>query len=189
MKTIDEIIDDIIQREGGYNDIKEDKGGATNFGISLRYASGIGLDLDNDGDVDKDDIRIVSIEKAKELYKDDFLYRPKIHLLPLELHPQLFDCSINHGPSQAIRFMQLVCVGAEFFPEFDHKGRPNADGVIGPATRKAAEQALKEMGPYFHNAIMEERIAFYNRIVQRDSSQSKFLKGWLKRAKEFEVAT
>ena len=74
-------------------------------------------------------------------------------------------------------------------PEIDNRGRPNADGVMGPATRLAAEQALEEMGPFFHNAIVEERVNFYQRIVQRDPSQNKFLKGWLKRARSFEVVT
>ena len=188
MKTIDQILDEIIQREGGYNDIKEDKGGATNYGISLRYASGVGLDLDGDGDVDKDDIFQVTAQKARELYIQDFLYGPRIDLLPTELHPQLLDCAVNHSPPQAIRFAQIVCVKAGFLQEFDSKGRPNADGVIGPTTRAAVEKALDEMGPFFHNAIVEERITFYNRIVQRDPSQKKFIKGWLKRAKEFEVA-
>ena len=27
----------VIQMEGGYNDIKEDRGGATNYGISLNF--------------------------------------------------------------------------------------------------------------------------------------------------------
>ena len=110
MKTIDEIIDDIIQREGGYNDIKEDKGGATNFGISLRYASGIGLDLDNDGDVDKDDIRIVSIEtiRMSSLSTSPSLSRSRpiplayLRLMPKLVAPPLSSLISLYPPSRCI---------------------------------------------------------------------------------------
>ena len=36
LKTFDEIIEQVIKHEGGYNHIKGDAGGETNYGISKR---------------------------------------------------------------------------------------------------------------------------------------------------------
>lgn len=177
--SVDTMIADIIRREGGFNDVAGDKGGATNQGVSLRYAKGVGLDLDGDGDTDKDDIRLVTPEIAASLYREDFFVGPRIDRLPEEIQPQLFDCAVNHGPPRAIMFMQGVLNQAGFGPV-------DEDGVCGPQTRRVADQAQTEMGALLNNAIMYERIAFYEAIVANNPSQGKFIKGWLKRAREFE---
>ena len=46
---------EILRCEGGYTDHPSDPGGATNLGISLRFAQDIALDLDDDGDTDATD--------------------------------------------------------------------------------------------------------------------------------------
>jgi len=181
MKTVDEMIADIIDREGGYNDIDADRGGATNLGVSLRYAKGVGLDLDGDGDTDKDDIRLVTPDVAAALYREDFFIDPRIDRLPDAVQPQVFDCAVNHGPPRAIMFVQTVINLAGFGPV-------DVDGVLGPHTRRCAQEAQDEMGGLFSNAIMHERINFYRSIVAKDPEQRTFLKGWLNRAHEFEEA-
>lgn len=189
MRSVDELVADIIRREGGFNDIKEDRGGSTQYGVSLRYARGIGLDLDHDGDVDTDDIRLVTPQVAAQLYKDDFMHKPGIDRLPGELHAQLVDCAVNHGPPRAVKFLQHVLVQAGFLPEIGDNGRAQDDGVIGRKTVAAAEQAQAQMGPFLTNAIVEERLGFFDWIVSRRPDQVKFLKGWRNRANEFRVAT
>jgi lysozyme family protein len=178
MYTVDQMIEDIIRREGGYNDQENDKGGATNQGISLRYAKGVGLDLDGDGDTDKDDIQMVTPEVAAGLYKKDFFIYPKIDRLPEEIQPLLFDSAVNHGPPRAIMLLQKVLNLAGFGPM-------GVDGVIGPKTRAVAEKAQNEMGNFLNNAIVDERINFYKRIVANDPSQQKWFRGWMNRANEF----
>lgn len=181
-RTIDDMITDILRHEGGFNDHAEDRGGPTNQGVSLRYARGVGLDLDGDGDTDRDDIQLVTPEVAAELYKDDFYIRPQIDKLPVEIQPQVFDCAVNHGPPRAIMFVQRVLNLAGFGPT-------DVDGVIGPDTLRRAELCQSEMGPFFNNAVMHERIAFYRQIVAADPSQGKFLGGWLARARGFQCPT
>jgi lysozyme family protein len=181
--TVDDLIVDVLRREGGYTDHPADKGGATNFGISLRYATGIGLDLDGDGDTDADDIRLVTADKAARLYRMDFYTTPRIDTLPEPIQPVTFDWAVNSGPPRAIMGVQSVLVQAGFLPN----GPRALDGVIGPKTRQAAGQAQSEMGPYFVNAIVCERENFYRRIVRNRPDQAVFLKGWLNRAGEFRV--
>jgi lysozyme family protein len=175
---IDEIIRNVLIKEGGYVDDKDDAGGATNLGISLRYARGIGLDLDGDGDTDDVDIQLVTIEQAAALYKQDFYIHPRIWKLPEEIREFVFDCAVNHGPPRAVMFVQNILNQAGY-------GYLDIDGVIGPKTVKAADQAQGEMGPYLINALVEHRIKFYHQIVQNRPSQAKFLKGWVKRARSF----
>lgn len=173
MMTPKEMAEDIVRREGGYNDVPGDKGGATNHGVSLRYAKGIGLDLDGDGDTDKDDIRLVTPEKAVELYLEDFLTDPRINRLPDELQPQLFDAAVNHGPPRAIMWVQHL-VGAE------------VDGVIGPETRAKTEAEVRDHGwEGLNDAIVELRRTYFRSLAAGDPTQRKFLKGWLTRADSF----
>ena len=63
------------------------------------------------------------------------------------------------------------------------------DGVIGPKTRRAAEHAQSEMGPFFANAIVDERIDFYRRLVAHRPTSERFLRGWLTRAERFRMET
>jgi lysozyme family protein len=44
VKTIESLIDDVLAREGGYVDHPDDRGGATNFGITERVARASGYD-------------------------------------------------------------------------------------------------------------------------------------------------
>ena len=179
MKTVDHLIDDIIRREGGYNDIREDRGGATNLGVSLRYAKGVPeMDLDRDGDIDKFDIMLVTPDIARRLYKRDFLVKPGIDELPVEIQPQLFDISVNAGGPRAIKLLQtaLNTVGAGL----------KVDGYSGPATERAARAAIGKIGSRdLNNRIVAQREAFYLGIIARDPSQAKFRNGWLNRAREF----
>lgn len=61
--------------EGGYCNDPDDPGGATNYGISLRWLKSLGLnqgDIDRDGDIDASDIRALSKEQAAALFKEKF---------------------------------------------------------------------------------------------------------------------
>jgi len=183
VKSVDEQIDDIFEREGKkYHDVPGDRGGPTGAGgISLRYARGIGLDLDGDGDVDKDDIMLVTLDVARELYKRDFFYGPMISSLPVDLHPQMFDTAIPSGPPMAIILLQRT-LNRRFGCNLTEDGR------MGKNTRRAAETACTTFGwVRVNNDLVEVRKAFFHAIVARDASQTKFLSGWLKRAESFRV--
>ena len=172
----------ILQHEGGYTAHPNDRGNyykgklvGTNLGITgetlARYLN---------RDVTADDVKILTEDTAREIYEREYLTGPRINTLPEPPRTLLLDMSINHGPRNAIRMMQKVINMAGFGPI-------GVDGVIGPKTRGAAEQAAAAMGNYFQNAIVEERIKLYNKIVERNESQGVFLRGWLRRAESFKL--
>lgn len=175
MKSIDQMISDILKAEGGYVDDPKDKGGATNMGVSLRYAKGIGLDNDGDGDTDKDDIRLVTVEQARNLYRKDFYTAPRIHALPAVIQPMMFDMAVLHGPPRAIILLQRVLGGED-------------DGVIGKQTRMLAEDYAEKNGDRaLNNRLVDMRLQYIAAIVKRDPSQQRFLKGWTNRAESFRI--
>lgn len=175
MQSVREMIDNILRREGGYVDHPDDRGGATNYGITIgtlsRYLGRAAL---------KSDVRNLSEDVARDIYERNYFEGPRIHRLPEAIQPFIFDCAVNHGPRRAIKFVQSVVNQTGYQP------RLSEDGAMGPNTRKGAEWAQAQMGDLFLSALLEERRNFYHTIVATRPSQEVFLKGWLNRVKEFE---
>lgn len=73
MDDVFEKAHEFVQRwEGGYCDDAGDPGGATKYGVSLRFLRSEGYDIDGDGDVDVDDVKAVTKAKARELFRKHF---------------------------------------------------------------------------------------------------------------------
>lgn len=179
MHTIEKIIDAIIRVEGDYNDLAQDKGGATNKGISLKYLRGVGLikgDLNHDGTIDKEDIKLVDHDRAYEFYMQDFYLVPRLNKLPMELQPLMVDMAVNHGPPRAIILLQKTLAGKMV----------QVDGVCGPGTCAEAALQVRSRGwKSVNNALVRKRLAFYDAIIAEDHSQAVFEKGWKARANSF----
>lgn len=175
MKTVDELINDVLRREGGYVDHPHDRGGPTNYGITQKT-----LSLYYGYAVTPAEVKALSIDVAEEIYRRNYFYGPGINTLPDDIQPFIFDCAVNHGPRRAIKFVQSVCNQAGYEPALSE------DGAMGPNTRRGAEWAAREMGPLLLKALLEERRNFYLLIVEARPSQKVFLRGWLNRVEEFE---
>ena len=116
MKNFDEIIEQVLEHEGGYVNDPTDLGGETKYGITKRF----------DPDVD---IKNLTIEQATEIYKKDYWDRNKVESLPQNLWHIYFDMCVNMGKRTAVKVLQRAAV---------NKGRDiEVDGGLGPATRKA----------------------------------------------------
>ena len=76
MRSVTDIADEIIAREGGFVDDPADPGGATNFGVTIHTMRRLGLDLDRDGDVDVTDVRRLTKRQARDIFVDHYFRRP-----------------------------------------------------------------------------------------------------------------
>lgn len=143
------------RRAVGYVNIPEDRGGETKFGIAQKANPEIS-------------VRDLTWEGAKEVYFRKYWLLGRCDQLSDRLAIMHFDGCVNHGVVRANRFLQQA-VGAE------------ADGKIGPVTL----DAINDDDPMrLCSEIADLRVGFYHRIVERDASQGKFLKGWLIRIDE-----
>lgn len=154
----------IFEAEGDFSDDPDDPGGATQYGISLRYLQAHNMDLNHDGRVDKMDARLVTVGVAIGVYQD-FWSRCRCD----ELHPMIaiavFDAAVNTGVSAGIKVLQRAC-------------RVKADGLLGTRTLAAVHRYQPQE---LLNQIMSRRAHYYHRIAVKNPLLKKFMNGWFNR--------
>lgn len=176
MNTIKKIIDKIISVEGGYVNHKADRGGPTKFGITLKTYSSWA-----EKQCSIEELKLINEATAHQIYYKRYYNKPGINKLPEELWFQMLDCSINHGPSRAIKLLQKT-INSTF------NGVLSVDGRLGNYTLGACAHEQYVLGDDLNNNLVDRRIKFYCKIVRRDKTQSVFLRGWLKRADSFRLS-
>ena len=185
METVEQIINGIIKREGGYVNNKNDRGGPTKFGVTQATAERFNLDKDDDGDVDIEDVKLLTRADAYMVFDEGYRIQPKIDRLPMILQPVMTDCSVHHGYGRAIMIMQKCA-------NFIEGVNIDVDGGIGAQTIGVVEAICDKFPNEFRDGISIERREFMLRICDNDESQIVFCRtkkgkkgGWIKRAEEF----
>lgn len=174
-RTIDELIDDLIEREGGYVDHPEDRGGPTCWGITHAVAKRQGY---------TGSIANLSPKDAAAIYKRLYWLRPefdKIAETSFKLAEELFDTGVNMGTGTAAGFLQRA------LNALNRNGRDYGDiGVdrrVGPATLLALQAFFRKRGngaeAILLKAIDALQGAHYVRLAETRPSQEAFLYGWL----------
>ncbi|WP_297772722.1 holin-associated N-acetylmuramidase [uncultured Roseovarius sp.] len=181
--NVHEIATEIVAREGGFVNDPDDPGGATNFGVTIHTMRQLGLDLDRDGDVDVADVRLMSRERAVDIYIEHYFKRPRIAELPEPLHASVFDMQVNAG-ANAVKILQRLVTQMGF--------NATADGVIGPNTLRAVQAAHDAAPDYIADAYAIARRNYYFRLADARPASRKFARsrsggkgGWIRRAEEF----
>lgn len=192
MASFDKAIEKVLRFEGGLVDSENDPGGVTNYGISLRWAvsqmKAAGdemrdlLDVDDDGDIDADDIRALTPEVARPIYRLGFWDRYRYsQIISQEIADKVMDMTVNMGPRQSHRNAQraIRACGARIVD----------DGIIGPATRSALNSVNEHS---VVAAMRSEQAGFYRMLIARNGALRKegihvpdfsvFRDGWLRRA-------
>ena len=191
-------VDEVLGNEGGFVDDPVDHGGATAFGISLRFLSAEGafdsdhdgkadFDLDMDGDIDGLDIRKLTRGDAKFLYQRCFWNVLGADRLPKPIGEMLFDQAVNGGVSAARKLLQRAINHSLMSAPrgLDPPAPLKVDGQFGAVSQAAMGWVLRNpalgapaLSEDFRSAVRER----YRDIVRRFPSQQRFLRGWLARA-------
>lgn len=168
-----------VEQEGGLADDPNDHGGITNKGISLRFLQSCGLayDFDHNGIVDEREIRNLTDDQARLVYKLEFFY-PLSCINNQSILNYLFDTAVDCGISQAIKILQRALCAA--FETMDVK----IDGILG---KKTLDLFNNSDDIHLISEIRSERAGYYRLLASHDPSQIKFLNGWLKRAYTLKV--
>lgn len=199
MASINKYINTLLSAEGGYVDHKNDRGGATNRGITLRTWERYGHDKNGDGIISKEDIKLITEQDAIDIYKLQYWDTLRAD----EIRSQsvaniLFDFGVNSGVSRAIKSVQWIL-------NTRHRKDIAVDGIIGPQTIGAINSVsgaaltrdIKDMRKSFYHFLANDLdnvktmyIDFFEedlRVAPNDS-QKVFLRGWLNRLDHFNIA-
>ena len=156
MKTFKEIIEQVLEHEGGYVNDPKDLGGETKYGITKRFYPDI-------------DIKNLTIEQAKDIYKKDYWDKNKVESLPQNLWHIYFDMCVNMGKRTAVKVLQRAAV---------NRGNDiEVDGGLGPMTIGALKGVELDRVRAF-------RVKYYVDLITAKPEQEKFFLGWFRRATE-----
>lgn len=172
--------------EGGFSNDPDDRGGKTNMGITHGTLSRARIN----GWVPKDvTIETLTREQAETIYRKGYWEPIKGDELPSPIAEIVFDCAINHGVGGAGRLLQRAINSMNLTTPL------TVDGIIGPKTLAAVARieelnrelagAMPELGPgrilrELALSILTYRTKYYVDIVKSNSTQKKFLFGWLR---------
>lgn len=166
----------LAHHEGGFVDHSNDPGGATNYGVSLRFLRQEGIDIDGDGDIDADDIRSITPAKSRGIYKEKFWVPCRCDQIRSTLiAAKVFDMAVNMGQRQAYRLVQRAVNALEYEPSLTE------DGLVGVKTIEAVNSFDRD-DYILINAIREEQADFYEGLIADKPQLEDFRLGWLRRA-------
>lgn len=172
---IEKLIDDVIEREGGYVDHPADRGGPTRFGITRAVARAAGY---------AGEMRDFPRTLAARLYRRDYWQKPGFDRVATRapvLAAEMFDTGVNMGPPVAVGFLQRALNalnrGGRDWPDMA------VDGRIGPMTLAALDALLATRGTPAEAVLVKAVEALqgerYLALAERRPANEAFLYGWL----------
>ncbi len=169
MERFFEVAQIVLGHEGGLVDDPLDRGGRTNLGVTQGTLNSARRTIQGLPDRVDDLTRAQALEIYRRLYWDVC----RCEQMPEPIDFLVFDAAINCGNGGAGRQLQAALnrTGA----------RLAVDGSIGPKTLQALGAAINQSLWRVVGALQTERLDWYARIVARDASQMRFLRGWVNR--------
>jgi len=156
LTEFEEIIEVVLHHEGGYVNDPKDPGGETNFGIAKRSHPDV-------------DIKNLTKQEAKEIYKVHYWHQNRVDDLPIQLRHIYFDMCVNQGRGRAVKILQKAA---------NAKGAGlKVDGGLGPKTIAAVSNVGTDR-------VRAYRVKYYADLVTRKPDLEKFYFGWFKRGLE-----
>ena len=175
MTDIAHLLEDLLVREGGYVDHPDDRGGATNFGITQSVARAAGW---------AGTMHELPRDFALAIYRRRYWAAPRfdaVAAITAEVAAELFDAGVNMGPGVAIGFLQrslnaLNRHGMDW-PDI------NVDRSIGNATIDALRALITRRGDAGEVVLLKALNALqavrYIELAEGRAANESFLFGWL----------
>ncbi len=173
---VGELIDALIDREGGYVNHPSDRGGPTNYGITEAVARAHGY---------AGAMRSLPREEASAIYRRLYWLRPRFDQVAKRsqaVAAELFDTGVNMGPAVAATFLQRALSALNR----ERKDYPDLvpDGRIGAATLAALDSFFAVRGRVGAETVLVRALDAlqgerYIRLAERRPANEAFLYGWL----------
>ena len=173
-KLKNNIINGIIEREGGYVNDPSDSGGETKYGITKRVARSYGF---------KGKMRNLTRDYAYMIYSK--MYWHKLHLdtiedLSLLIAEEMADTGVNMGVGRAGEFLQrslnVLNNRGQYYNDLI------VDGAVGQKTVNALKSFLSLRGAkgeaVLYKMLNALQGAFYVKLAERRVKDEKFMFGW-----------
>lgn len=167
MPRFDDCLAHVLKFEGGFSNRAEDRGGATNRGVTQSVYDDFRT---TQGSVLRS-VRDIHPDEVSAIYRDLYWKKCACDVMAPPLDMAVFDAAVQHGPGRAVKWLQAA-IGVAI------------DGICGNQTLFALNGYLLHYKmPQLIDEYMQTRAAFYLQIVARDASQQVFAKGWANRLK------
>ena len=172
---VDNLIDEVIGREGGYSNHPADKGGATRWGVTEAVARAHGY---------RGNMRSYPREEAAAVYRRIYWLRPgfdRVAEHAPRIAAELFDTGVNMGPGVAVGFLQRALNalnrGASDYADLA------VDRRIGNRTVEALKAFIARRGAAGEAVLLKAIEALqgerYLRLAEERPANEAFLYGWL----------
>lgn len=174
--SIDNLVDALIEREGGFVNHPADRGGPTCWGITEAVARAHGY---------RGAMRNLPREEAAAIYRRLYWLRPRLDAVAKRsgaIAAELFDTGVNMGPAVAITFLQRALTA------LNRNGNDYADltpdGRLGPVTLGALDAFFASRGTRSGEAVLLRALEAlqgerYIRLAERRPANEAFFYGWL----------
>lgn len=172
MARFEDAIGTVLAHEGGFSDDPVDPGGATNYGVSLRFLRDAGIDLNQDGVIDERDVRSMTVEQAVAVYRSEWWEPLQLGAIAVQVvATKIFDAAVNMGSGTVVRMVQqcLSRLGVMLA----------VDGRMGPQTLGALNHVDHE---WFLTEFRAALAARYRYLIEQHPQLARFRLGWMRRA-------
>jgi lysozyme family protein len=151
--TVETLIDEIIEREKGFVDHPNDKGGPTKWGITKATLQA----------------------EARDIYRAKFVSASGFDQLPDMLRSHVVDFGVTTPHYLVVKALQRA------LNPLPAEGKPDVvvvDGILGAKTLAAVQaREVRALTVRF----CQERCRFYSRLAALSPTQLDFMDGWLNR--------
>ena len=153
----------VLAHEGGWANHPADKGGPTNFGITLKTAQQYGIATETE-------LKAITPSQVAFIYRNGYWRFDGTN--DQRVATKIFDMAVNMGLPKAVKLLQALLNYVSVLPL-------KTDGCFGPRTLEAANRWPPDE---LLEGLKKVSLQHYQAIVERDPTQAVFLNNWTRRA-------